>query len=162
MPHNCRGTCIFQPMTRLTKIDTLSYLIKEPKPVTPVQVPKSMRASKIVFRSQTGQAYYPTEPSHVLGWWGLAEAMKKIKKKTRKKNKRGGGGEEKSNITCKPVNSKSSPFFWGKINYCVSSLSPFQKALQCEAEVGSLCLSYTSLFKEEKCWQVYVLSCVQK
>lgn len=63
MPHNCRGTCIFQPMTRLTKIDTLSYLIKEPKPVTPVQVP-NMRVSEIVFRSQTGQAYYSTEPSH--------------------------------------------------------------------------------------------------
>lgn len=65
MPHNCRGTCIFQPMTRLTKIDTLSYLIKEPKPVTPVQVPNNMRVSEIVFRSPTGQAYYSIKLSHV-------------------------------------------------------------------------------------------------
>lgn len=89
-------------MTRLTKIDTLSYLIKEPKPVTPVQVPNNMRVSEIVFRSQTGQAYYPTEPSRVSGGRGLGEAAKKMKKE----KKRGGG----SNITCKPVNSKASFF----------------------------------------------------
>lgn len=73
-------------MTRLTKIDTLSYLIKEPKPVTPVQVPNNMRVSEIVFRSQTGQAYYPTEPSRVGGGRGLGEAAKKMKKE----KKRGG------------------------------------------------------------------------
>lgn len=91
-------------MTRLTKIDTLSYLIKEPKPVTPVQVPNNMRASETVFRSQTGQAYYPTEPSRVGGGRGLGEAAKKMKKE----KKRGGVGG--SNITCKPVNSKASFF----------------------------------------------------
>lgn len=52
-------------MTRLTKIDTLSYLIKEPKPVTPAQVPNNMRVSEIVFRSPTSQAYYSIELSHV-------------------------------------------------------------------------------------------------
>lgn len=89
-------------MTRLTKIDTLSYLIKEPKPVTPVQVPNNMRVSEIVFRSQTGRAYYPTEPSRVGGGRGLGEAAKKMKKEKK-------GGEE-SNITCKLVNSKASFF----------------------------------------------------
>lgn len=86
MPHNCRGTCIFQPMTRLTKIDTPSYLIKEPKPVTPVQVPNNMRVSEIVFRSQTVQAYYSTEPSHVGG------------EKNKKKNKKRGGGREQHHM----------------------------------------------------------------
>lgn len=64
-------------MTWLTKIDTLSYLIKEPKPVTPVQVPNNMRASEIMFRSQTGQAYYSTESAHV---GGRKEESKKKKK----------------------------------------------------------------------------------
>lgn len=89
MPHNCRGTCIFQPMTQLTKIDTLSYLIKEPKPVTPVQVPNNMRVSEIVFRSKTGRAYYSIEPS--------CEGRGKEKR-------------EKSNSTCKPVRFKTSLF----------------------------------------------------
>lgn len=75
-------------MTRLTKIDTLSYLIKEPKPVTPVQVPNNMRVSEIVFRSQTGRAYYPTEPSRVGGGRGLGEAAKKMKKEKKQGGKK--------------------------------------------------------------------------
>lgn len=103
MPHNCRGTCIFQPMTRLTKIDTLSYLIKEPKPVTPVQVPNNMRVSKIVFRSQTSQAYYSTELSHV-----RRNKKKKIKR------------EEGVRVVWKQYHRQASQFqtllIWRKIN----------------------------------------------
>lgn len=66
-------------MTWLTKIDTLSYLIKEPKPVTPVQVPNNMRAREIMFRFQSGQAYYSTESAHV-------EGEKKKENKGKKKN----------------------------------------------------------------------------
>lgn len=106
MPHNCRGTCIFQPMTCLTKIDTLSYLIKEPKPVTPVQVPNNMR---VRLCSDPTLARLIIPQNHLM--------MVREKGKEKKKG----------NTTCKPVSFKTSFFFEGKLTAMFPACHPSRK-----------------------------------